>query len=79
MAQKIKLYLYDGPVQDKAFVNLRDELIKLKEEPINLAYKVNFHDRVLYTFTGSLFGFSQHSAISNAKLVFEATYSVAFH
>lgn len=69
VAQKIKLYFYDGPVQDKAFVNLRDELAQLKEEPLNLQYKVTFHDKILYTFIGNPVGYSSHSAISNAKLV----------
>lgn len=69
VAQKIKLFLYDGPVQDKAFVNLRDGLAKLEPKPLNLPYKVTFHDKILYTFTGNPVGYSSHSAISNAKLV----------
>lgn len=69
VTQKIKLYLYDGPTQNEAFINLKDELSKLKTEPLNLQYQVTFHDKILYTFTGNTFGYPSHTAISNAKLV----------
>lgn len=67
IAKKIKLYLYDGPIQDKAFFNLRDELIKIKDETLELQYQVRFHDRILYTFTGNMFGYTSPSVVSNAK------------
>lgn len=56
-------------MQDKAFINLRDELQQLKDEPLNLQYNVTFHDRMLFTFTGNMFGYPPHSATSHAKLV----------
>lgn len=67
VAQKITLYLYDGPVQDKKFINLRDELIKVKDEGLVLQYQVKFHDRIMYTFTGNSFGYPSPFVVTNAK------------
>lgn len=66
---KIKVYLYDGKPEDKSFVDLQEELLKLKEdEELRLQYRVGLHDRLMYSSSGTMFGYSLASVVTNAKL-----------